>query len=78
MERVEDEWYVTVSHPMRKDHYISFLAVMSNQGLQMVKLYPEGNAQARFKIDRTDSLYGYCNRHGLFKIKIRGCSLKRK
>ena len=78
VERVEDEWYVTVSHPMRKDHYISFLAVMSNQGLQMVKLYPEGNAQARFKIDRTDSLYGYCNRHGLFKIKIRGCSLKRK
>ena len=70
LERVEDEYYVTVDHPMTKDHYISFLAAVSDQGVQLVKLYPEGNAEARFKIGRVRELYLYCNRHGLFKEKV--------
>ena len=65
MERVEDEYYVTVDHPMTKDHYVSFLAAISDQGIQFVKLYPEGCAEARFKISRVKKLYAYCNRHGL-------------
>lgn len=67
LERVEDEWYVTMNHPMTKDHYLSFLAAVSDNGVQMIKLYPEGDAQARFKIDRVKILYAYCNRHGLFQ-----------
>ena len=67
-ETVEDEYYVTVAHPMTKDHYISFLAAVSDQGMQFVKLYPEGNAEARFKINRVRKLYAYCNRHGLFQL----------
>ena len=62
----EDEYYVTVDHPMTKDHYISFLAAVSDQGVQFVKLYPEGAAEARFKINGIKYLYAYCNRHGLF------------
>ncbi len=65
-EIVEDEYYVTLDHPMSRDHYISFLAAVSDHGVQFVKLYPEGNAEARFKIDRVIRLYAYCNRHGLF------------
>ncbi len=67
-ETVEDEYYVTVDHPMTKDHYISFLAAVSDQSMQFVKLYPEGNAEARFKINRVGKLYAYCNRHGLFQL----------
>ena len=67
-EIAEDEYYVTVDHPMTKEHYISFLAAVSDSGVQIVKLYPEGNAEARFKIDRVKTLYAYCNRHGLFCI----------
>ena len=67
---IEDEYYVTVDHPMTKDHYISFLAGVSDQGVQMVKLYPEGNAEARFRINRVKTIYAYCNRHGLFQLKI--------
>ena len=67
-EIAEDEYYVTVDHPMTKEHYISFLAAVSDSGVQIVKLYPEGNAEARFKIDRVRTLYAYCNRHGLFCI----------
>ena len=66
-EIAEDEYYVTVAHPMTKDHYISFLAAVSDQGVQFVRLYPEGCAEARFKISRVKALYAYCNRHGLFR-----------
>ena len=68
VETVEDEYYVTMNHPMTKEHYISFIAAISDQGVQLVKLYPEGNAEARFKISRVKKLYAYCNRHGLFEV----------
>lgn len=68
-EIVEDEYYVTVDHPMTKDHYISFLAALSDQQIQFVKLYPEGPAEARFKMSRVKILYAYCNRHGAFRVK---------
>ena len=68
VESVEDEYYVHLEHPMSKEHYISFIAAISDQGVQLVKLYPEGNAEARFKISRVKKLYAYCNRHGLFEV----------
>lgn len=68
-EIAEDEYYVSVDHPMTKDHYISFLAAVSDHGIQLVKLYPEGAAEARFRIDRISKIYAYCNRHGLFQIR---------
>ena len=43
-------------------------AAISDDRVQLVKLYPEGNAQARFKISRVRKLYAYCNRHGLFEV----------
>ncbi|MCQ2563343.1 MAG: helix-turn-helix domain-containing protein [Mogibacterium sp.] len=67
-EIAEDEYFVSVDHPMTKEHYISFLAAVSDFGVQLVKLYPEGSAEGRFKIDRVKILYAYCNRHGLFRI----------
>lgn len=69
VETAEDEYYVTIDHPMRKDHYISFLAAVSDSRVQFAKLYPEGNAEARFKIDGVRKFYAYCNRHGLFQLK---------
>ena len=69
-ELVEDEYYVTVDHPMTKAHYISFFAAVSDQGIRFVKLYPEGCAEARFKRSRVKWLYAYCNRHGMFQVKI--------
>jgi len=66
VERVEDEWYVTLDHPMTKDHYISFIALSQGDRFNMVKLYPEGNAEARFFTRGHGILYWYCNHHGLF------------
>ena len=70
VEVCEDEYYVTLDHPMTKEHYISFLAAVTDNSLHIVKLYPEGNAEARFKRGRTRLLYAYCNRHGLYQIRI--------
>ncbi len=68
VERAEDEYYVRIEHEMTKKHYISFIAAVSSDRIQLVKLYPEGNAEARFKINGVKKLYFYCNRSGLFYI----------
>ena len=70
VELLEDEYFVSVRHSMSKAHYISFLAAISDQGMQLVKLYPEGNAEARFNVSHARKLYAYCNRHGLFEMPV--------
>ena len=70
IEHVENEHFITVHHPMTKTHYISFLAFITSDRIQMVKLYPEGNAQTRLQLWGTGYLYYYCNQHGLFRKKI--------
>ena len=70
VEKVEDEYYVQIDHPMTREHYISFLAAISDNGMQFVKLYPEGNAEARFNRSRVKMMVAFCNRHGLFQIRI--------
>ena len=68
IERIEDEYYVHIEHLMTKNHYISFIAAQSSDRIQMVKLYPEGNAEARFKISGVKRILFYCNRDGLFSV----------
>ena len=69
VESVEDEHFVTVRHPMTKEHFISFVAFVTSDRIQLVKLYPEGNAETRLQLRGFGYLYWYCNRHGLFKKK---------
>ena len=70
VENVEDEHFVTLHHPMTKDHFISFLAYLTSDRLQLVKLYPEGNAETRLQLRGMGYLYAYCNRHGLFRLRL--------
>ncbi len=70
LEVVEDEYFVSIDHGMSKQHYISFAAAVGSDRLQMVKLYPEGAPQARFKINGVTKIYYYCNRDGLFYCDI--------
>jgi len=70
VERVEDEFYVTIPHEMSKSHFISFVAAVRDSGIEFQKLYPEGSAEARFKISGTRYFLCYCNRHGLFKTPV--------
>ena len=70
VEHVEDEHFITVCHPMEKTHFISFLAFVTTDRVQMVKLYPEGGAQTRLQLRGMGQLYWNCNRHGLCRKKI--------
>lgn len=71
IEKIEDEYYVTISHDMNKEHYISFIAAIRDDGYEIKKLYAESSAEARFKVNRTRSIIYYCNRHGLFHVPVR-------
>ena len=68
IERIEDEYYIRVEHDMTKQHYISFIAGVSSDRVQVIKLYPEGNAEARIKINGVKKVLFYCNRDGMFSI----------
>ena len=69
IETVEDEHFVTIRHPMTKAHFISFVAFVTSDRIQFVKLYPEGNAETRLQLRGFGYLYYCCNRHGLFRRK---------
>ena len=69
IENVEDEHFLTVSHPMTKEHFISFIAFVTSDRVQLVKFYPESDAQTRMQLRGRGYLYYYCNRHGLFRMK---------
>jgi len=70
IEAVEDEHFITIRHPMTKSHYISFMAYVTSDRIQLVKLYPEGDAQSRLQLRGRGYLYYCCNRHGLFRKKV--------
>lgn len=70
IEGVEDEYFVQIEHEMSKSHYITFVAAVSPDRLQLVKLYPEGNAETRFKTSMVKRICYYCNRDGLFYVDV--------
>lgn len=67
IETVEDECFLTIPHPMTKEHCISFVVFITTDSIQIVKFYPEGNAQTRMKLRGHGTIYWYCNQHRLFK-----------
>lgn len=70
IEKIEDEHYVSCNHSMTKTHYISFIAYVTSHKVELVKMYPESNAETRFFVRGSGYIYCYCNRHGLFRKRI--------
>ena len=70
VETVEDEWYVTFGHPMGKDHFIRFAAVVATERVLLVRLYPEQGGEFRIPQLRRGKLYLCCSRDGLFEWKL--------
>ena len=70
IETVEDEYLVTLDHAMNKKHYISFIAYLAGDRLDLAKLYPEQDISVRFKRKGHGYIYAYCNRHGMFRITV--------
>lgn len=70
VEKAENDFYITFSHPMEKEHYISFVAYVRFDRILVIKLYPEQGGEVRFPQMYGGRLYYYCNNHGLFYCKI--------
>ena len=70
VQRIEDEIFVSVSHPMSKEHYLSFIAYMTADGCEIRALYPEGNAEARFFYRGAGRIYTCCNQNGLYMCRL--------
>ena len=70
VETVDNEFSIVMKHSMSKGHYVSFIAYVTSGSVEIVKIYPEQDISVRFRKKGHGFLYGYCNRHGLFKKYI--------
>ena len=62
----EGDFYITFSHPMTKEHFVSFVSYVRFDRVLTVKLYPEQGGEIRIPQMRGGKLYFYCNNHGFF------------
>lgn len=65
VEQVEDDWYITSSHPMHKEDYISFVAFATGGSVQLIKQYPEWNVSLRIQKREHGMLLWHCVDEGL-------------
>lgn len=70
IELVDGEYYISMNHPMTKQHYISFFAYTTSDKFEIKKIYPESSAEVRFQKRGHGFIYAYCNHHGLMQLKI--------
>ena len=57
-------------HPMTPEHYIEWVCVESEEGLQFKKLNPGTSPKISFSLsegDKVKAVYAFCNLHSLWK-----------
>ena len=59
-----------VEHPMQEDHYIMWIAQVSENQTTRVSLRPGDKPEARFVYIPGAEVYAYCDKHGLWMSKI--------
>ena len=67
VEKIDDSWFIASPHPMTKDHYVSFAALLTGDTLFLRRLYPEWDLQTRIPAFGHGILLWYCTKHGLFR-----------
>lgn len=70
LDRVEDEWFITSSHPMEKEHHLAFAVLVTGDQILTLKRWPEWDFQLRLPSRSHGFLYWYCTQHGLFRQVI--------
>ena len=59
-----------VEHPMVEDHYIMWIAQVSDNKTTRIRLHPNQKPEVRFKYIPNSTIYAYCNKHGLWKTEV--------
>ncbi len=65
VEEIDTDYFVTIDHPMTKEHYLSFVAYVKSDKIYLNRLYPEQSPTFRIPITTGGKLYVYCIKHGL-------------
>lgn len=61
----------SVEHPSLDAHYIEFIVLVTENGMQMKWLKPGMKPEGVFKVtDNPLAAYEYCNLHGLWKAEV--------
>ena len=55
---------------MQREHYISFVALLSGDTLILKKRYPEWTLETRLPYLPQSTLLWYCTQHGLFSQRL--------
>lgn len=66
VEKIENEYFISTQHEMTKQHYITFVALLTGDSLMLRKQYPEWNVATRIPCFGRGMLMWYCTQHGLF------------
>lgn len=61
----------SVPHPMTEQHYIEWIAVVSDNGTERISLTPNDEPKAVFCDKANADVYAYCNLHGLWKAEVK-------
>ena len=70
----DNKVYVTVGsveHPMLQQHYIEWISIQTNKGMQRKVLSPGQVPKVTFALcedEKLEAVYEYCNLHGLWSI----------
>ena len=70
----DNKVYVTVGdveHPMLEKHYIQWISIQTNKGMQRKVLSPGQVPKVTFalcEVEKLEAVYEYCNLHGLWSV----------
>jgi superoxide reductase len=60
----------SVAHPMTEEHYIEWVCLETEHGIQYAHLNPDDKPKAKFAIcdgDEIRAVYAFCNQHDLWR-----------
>ena len=60
----------SVEHPMIREHYIEWICLESEHGIQYAHLTPDDEPRAKFALcegDEVRAVYAFCNQHDLWR-----------
>lgn len=60
----------SIHHPMVQDHYIEWVLLQTQKGMQLARLLPGETPKLCFSLckgDKLEAVYAFCNIHGLWK-----------
>ncbi len=61
---------VKVNHVMEQDHFIEWIALVTDKKECIKYFEPGEEAETHFKYKPGSTLYAYCNKHGLWKKDV--------